>query len=303
MRGKANSVDCPHKDIRPQNKTRTRFKCYDCEKWFSIKTLPTFYKAPVTKYPKVLIFDLETAPLWAYVFQVWNTNIGMHQLVDNYDNYWVITWSAKWLFDSKVMSSSVTPKEALENDDRRIVRGLWELINEADIIIAHNAIGFDIPMINMRFFLNDIKPPSPYQVIDTLRVVRKQFKAPHNKLDYWCKQLGIDMKNETTMALWKGCMQGNKEDLDYMLKYNKQDVFILEEFYLKLRSWIKNHPNFNLYNGNSGGCSTCGSTNLTRNGSYPTNVNRFDSFQCDDCNSFSRTGKSGKKTDLRSIAK
>jgi DNA polymerase elongation subunit (family B) len=298
--------ECKHPEDRVthQNKARDRFKCLDCGKWFNHKNHPySTYVEPTKKAPRVLIFDLETAFLLARVFQVWNQNIGMHQLVDDFDNYWIITWSAKWLFDNEVMSGAVTSKEAIENDDSRIVRQLWDLLDEADVVIAHNAVGFDVPMVNMRFALNGLTPPSPYQVIDTLRVVRKQFKAPHNKLDYWAKQFGIEMKSETTMSLWTKCMRGEKKAIEYMTKYNQRDVTILEELYVILRPWIKSHPNFNLYNGTDNGCSTCGSGNLKLKGTYPTSVNKYDTFQCQDCGSFSRSGKSKKKINLRSIAR
>jgi transposase-like protein len=304
MRGKANTVTCEHKDIRVQNKARDRFQCKDCGKWFGIRTLPNHSKhKKVDDIPKVLLFDLETAPLPALVFNMWNQNIGMHQLQHGAEYFWIITWSAKWLFDNEAMTGGVTPKEALKKDDSRIVRQLWELFDEADIIIAHNAKKFDIKHSNTRFLLNGLQPPSPYLVIDTLLEARKNFYLPHNKLDYIAQIFGIEMKKPTTMQLWTKCLEGDKDSLEYMQSYNDRDVFILEEIYLKIRPWIKSHPNFNLYNGNAGGCSTCKSTNIKRKGWYPTFVNRFEAWQCQDCGSFSRTGKSGKKTDLRSVAR
>ncbi len=311
MRGKANTSSCPHKDIRTQNRMKTRFKCYDCEKWFSVRTLPEGYmdafkhfgNAPKNQ-PKILAFDLETLPLLAHIWGVWQQNIPPAMMDDKVKSKAIVTWSAKWLNDSKMMSDKMTPKEAIIQDDERVVRSLWELIDEADVLIAHNGIRFDIPVMNTRFLIYGLTPPSPYKVIDTLMVARKQFDLPHNKMDYIAGVLGIDHKISTSFALWRGCMLGNKEDLDYMQKYNDKDVFILEEIYLKLRPWIKNHPNFNLYSDKEGACPTCGELDsLEKNGKYPTTVNRYQSYKCNACGSFSRTGKSGKKTDLRSVAK
>lgn len=304
MRGKTNTVKCEHKDIRVQNKAETRFQCRDCEKWFGLSTLPNFSEHKYRQdIPKVLLFDLETAPLPALIFNCWNQNIGMHNLKKGSEHFWIITWSAKWLFDNKAMTGGVTPKEALAMDDKRIVKELWKLFDEADIIIAHNARGFDIKHSNTRFMLNGLYPPSPYLVIDTLLEARKNFYLPHNKLDFIAQLFEIEMKKPTSMQLWTKCLEGDKKSLDYMQSYNDRDVFILEEIYLKIRPWIKNHPNFNLYNGNTGGCSTCKSPNLKRKGAYPTYVNMFDAWQCKDCGSFSRTAKSGKRSTLRSIAK
>lgn len=55
-----------------------------------------------------------------------------------------------------------------------------------------------------------------------------------------------------------------------MSDYNVVDVTILEEIYLKLRPWIKKHPNIgNLMDVNKVSCSICGHTDLeTMTGNY-----------------------------------
>lgn len=292
---------CKHTDIRSRNKAKSRFQCHFCDKWFNDKNVPDVnYRKSVTNAPKVLLFDLETAPLPALVFNCWNQNISMSQLGGN---FWIITWSAKWLNDSKTMSGAVTPKEALKRDDKRIVRQLWNLFNDADILIAHNAKKFDIKHSNTRFWLNGLKPPTPYLVIDTLLEARKNFYLPHNKLDFLAQILGIEMKKETTMKLWVDCLDGDAESLDFMQKYNNRDVSILEEIYLKMLPWIKSHPNYNLFT-DVKGCHACGApfSELKKNGFYTTTVNKYQSYQCK-CGSFTRIGKSNKKSSLRSLAR
>ena len=90
------------------------------------------------KQPKILIFDIETAPLKSYVWRLWKQDIsplnGMLQ-----SEWFMLTWSAKWLFDDKIMSGKLTSKEAINEDDSRVTKEMWNLFNEADIVIAHNA--------------------------------------------------------------------------------------------------------------------------------------------------------------------
>lgn len=296
-------TECKHLDIRSQDKKGYRYRCKDCGKWFTDKTLPVsiWKPAPDVEAPKVLVFDTENAPTEAYVFNMWNQNIMPAQI--NSD-WFMLSWSAKWLNDSQMMGDVLTSQEAKAETDHRLMRGLWNLMNEADVVIAHNAAQFDIPVVNTRFAMNDMAPPSPYLTIDTLRVARKQFRFAHNKLSFLADRFKIPHnKLETEFGLWKRCRAGEYEALQYMLKYNKMDVTVLEELYLKLRPWIKNHPNFNLYAGTDGKCSTCGSDKLKRNGSYTTTVNRYNSYQCKKCKSYSRTGKSENKTGMRSVAK
>lgn len=279
----------------------TRFRCHICGKEFKNTTVPNDSWKEKKKIPKVLLFDTENAPNIATVWRVWQQNIQPAQILSD---WYMLSWSAKWLFDSEMMGDVLTPREAKKENDKRLMKTLWNLLDEADIVIAHN-IDFDVPVVNTRFLLNDIKPPSPYQVIDTLKVARKQFNFAHNKLDFLADKLDIPHKKlETEHQLWVDCRAGKQEALDYMLKYNKMDVLVLEELYMKLRAWIKPHPNFNLYT-ETQGCSTCGNptNNLIKKGTYATTVNKFDSYYCPNCHSYSRAGISGKKTNLRSIAR
>jgi hypothetical protein len=255
------------------------------------------YKVDVTKDTpaKVLIFDVETAPLQAYTWGIWQQDIGTNMLQTD---WFMLTWSAKWLFDDNVMSDGLTPEEALIQDDRRVTESIWKLLDEADIIIAHNAVRFDVKKLNTRFFLNGMNPPMPYQVIDTLLHLRNKFSISSNKLDYACEVLGLDGKMATGgFALWDGCMKGDKESLVKMEEYNRKDVLILEDLYLRMRSWIKPHPNMGLFiEDDVAVCPSCASENITFGGTpYRTAASAFDSFRCDDCGSVGRSKKNGHK--------
>jgi hypothetical protein len=233
-----------------------------------------------------LLFDIETAPIEAYVWNVWNQNVAPTQMIRD---WFMLSWSAKWLNDSEIMSDVVTPREAKKHKDKRIMKSLHRLIDEADIIIAHYGNGFDIPKMNTRFIINGLNPPSPYQSIDTKQVAAKGFGFTYNKLDYLATMFGIPNKLHTDFNLWVKCLKGDAESLKYMEEYNKQDILVLEEVYYKLRPWIKSHPNLGLYT-DERVCSNCGSSHLTKKGVYRTSVNNYDSYVCE-CGAFTRRGK------------
>ena len=67
-------------------------------------------------------------------------------------------------------------------------------------------------------------PPTPYRQIDTLQVARKEFGFSSNKLDALAGYLGIEHKSETNFLLWKRCLAGEQEALDYMQAYNIKAV-------------------------------------------------------------------------------
>lgn len=278
-----------------------RATCADCEK--EKRDARVVERSPKTP-ARVLIFDVETAPIIAYTWGAWKQNIQPIQIIQD---WFMLTWSAKWLFENEVMSDKLTPKEATERNDKRISKSIWELINEADIVIAHNALKFDIKKINTRFLMNGLNPPMPYQVIDTLIHLRRKFSITHNRLDYVNEELGLGRKMDTGgFKLWDGCMKGDAESLSKMEEYNIEDVRILEETYLRIRPWIQPHPNMGLYiKDDVDVCPSCASKDLDWNGTpYRTMVHAYSSFRCNACGSVGRSKtNSGEKTNTRPTPK
>ena len=164
-----------------------------------------------SKQPKILIFDIETSPMLAYVWGRFKQFVSLDQTVSE---WFIISWSAKWLNNPNVMCDVLTSEEASNEDDSRITRSMWYLFNEADIVLAHNGSRFDVPRLNSRFLLNGLMPPNPYRQIDTLQVARKEFGFSSNKLDALAGYLGIEHKSDTNFNLWKRCLAGEQEALE-----------------------------------------------------------------------------------------
>lgn len=236
--------------------------------------------------PKVLVFDIETSPMQVFVWHLHEQRISSESVISD---FYLLSWSAKWLFSNEIMSDVLTSKEAINQDDKRIANSIWKLLNEADVVIAHNANGFDIPKLNTRFLYHDMLPPMPYRVIDTLTVARSKFKISSNKLSYLAKFLGVQEKLGSGYALWKDCFKGDKEALKSMVEYNRGDIETLEDIYVKIRPWIKSHPNMGLYvETDKPVCPICASTELDWRGTYPSNGNVFKAFRCKGCGAVGR---------------
>lgn len=243
---------------------------------------------------KILFIDIETAPIKAFVWRFWKQDISLPQLISD---YFILTWSAKWLDSNSVISDRVTSTEAKNEDDKRIIKGMWRLFDEADIIVAHNGDRFDIPKLNTRFIVHGMVPPSPYKTIDTMLVAKKQFGFSSNKLQHLANNFGIEGKYDTDFDLWKKCLEGDEKSLEYMEKYNQHDVEILEKVYLKLRPYIKGHPNIDIYsNDKESHCTLCGSKNLIiePGKNFYTQAVEYQVYRCQDCGGLTRA-KQGNK--------
>ena len=203
---------------------RQSWHCKYCNRYFSTPlNEPT--EQLNSNLPKILLLDIETSPLLAWVWSRWKQNIHLEQTVAE---WFMLTWSAKWLLSNEMMSARLTGEEVLRQDDKRIVSELWKLINDCDIVIGHNAAAFDVPKISSRFIINGLTPPEPYKIIDTNLIAAKQFGFSSNKLDALAGYFGVVHKDDTDFQLWVDCLEGNEEALSYMETYNIKDVKILE---------------------------------------------------------------------------
>ncbi len=195
--------------------------------------------------PHILYFDIETLPLISYSWGIWDQNI----LTENIIKDWcVLSWAAMWEGDKAVTGSILTPKEAMVRKDQRIVGGMWQLFERADIVISQNGKRFDHKKLNARFIHHKMGLPAPYKVIDTFASAKSIAAFTSNKLDWLAQETGvINRKSVTGMELWRECDKGDQEALDKMLAYNMGDVQELRGVYKELAPYMPNHPNINLY--------------------------------------------------------
>lgn len=240
--------------------------------------------------PKILIFDIETLPIKTYTWGIFKQVIPPGMVIED---WCVLSWSAKWLYDSEIYSDILTPREAVRRDDKRLIKGIWDLFEEADILVAHNGAGFDVKKLKARFFYHKMKPNTPYQVIDTLKQSRKNFGFTSHKLNFLSQIISNKEKIHTDFDLWRLCDNGDQGALNKMLEYNEYDTVLLEEVFLEMLPWMTSGPNMGIYlDSEEPICGHCGSENINWNGYYITPANKYRSFRCKDCGGIGRSRKS-----------
>lgn len=239
------------------------------------------------KQTKILLFDIETMANLAWVWGKYEQNV-----IDYEMEWYMLCFAYKWLGESKTHVVGLPDFPSYRRDpenDKKLVLALWNLFNEADIIIAHNGDAFDIKKANARFIYHGLTPPAGYRTIDTKLIARKYFKFNSNKLDDLGALLGLGRKIDTGgFELWKGCALGDMKSWKKMMDYNKQDVVLLEKVYYKLRPWMTTHPNLNLTEGTLNCCPNCSSSRIQSRGTMVVGrVSIRRRYQCQDCGSWS----------------
>ena len=233
---------------------------------------------------KILLLDIETAPNLAYVWGLWQQNIGINQIEDN---GYVLCWSAKWLGDEKIMFDSVK-----KSDEKVMLGRIHRLCAQADAMVHYNGQKFDLPVLNREWLKHGFKPPAPAKHIDLLQVCKKQFRFTSNKLDYVSQFLGLGQKiRHTGHELWTACMKGDRAAWKMMEEYNKQDVMLLESLYNRLLPWINNHPSHGALD-EASCCPKCGSVSVQQRGYALTTVHKYRRYQCKDCGGWFRGTRS-----------
>lgn len=242
---------------------------------------------------KILILDIETAPNIAYVWGAWKQNIGQKQWVQKTH---ILSFAAKWLGEEKIFY-----QENRKKNDKAIVKTLFDLLDEADIVVAHYGKKFDLPTIIGRGVVHGFKPPSPYLIVDTKEVASKEFRMVSNSLANLCEEFGLHQKSDHKkfpgFELWLGVLRNDEEAWQEMKEYNIDDVLALESLYLRLRPYVRNHPNVaNVEREDGIQCPKCGSVHINFRGSYHTRAGlSYRRYVCVDCGGWSRAVRADKR--------
>jgi hypothetical protein len=239
--------------------------------------------------PNVLVVDVETSPHLCWSFSTWDTNISPDMIVQPSR---VLCFAANWYPAKRV------DVYCEWDDDGRdgMIATLWHLLDRADIVCGYNSDGFDLKHINREFILAGMTPPSPYQTIDLLKVVRQRFKFPSNRLGQVGQSLDIGAKLDTGgWKLWQGVLDGDEKARKKFARYCKGDVALTADLLARLANsgWIKNVPHAGLWSGDMTGCYACGDTNLIPAGFAYTKTARYLRLACA-CGAFNKVLASGE---------
>jgi hypothetical protein len=253
--------------------------------------------------PKILFYDLETSLQLAAVFQLaHNDYIQPEALVSE---RYIICAAWRWEGESKIHTVSVLDDSKRYNrdpyDDLHVVKTLHKVMSDADIIVAHNGDSFDKRYIDTRAMIHGLDPLPPIQSIDTYKVAKSRFYLNSNKLNYIGNLLKVGEKIKTSPGLWMRVLNGDKKAVQEMIEYNKQDIVLLQEVFNKLKPYINNFPNIELFGGE--GCPRCGSEHIQSRGVHRAITRSYQRFQCQECRGWFRRLKADadSTTEARTI--
>lgn len=239
---------------------------------------------PQAVLPRILYYDIET------------TNF-------NADFGEILMFAYRWHDSDEVNLVSVVdyPKSfslPVERRDRFVVKELSQLLNQADIIVAHYGSKFDNKFVQARLAIHGLPyfDNRPSKMFDTCLVARNQMKIGSNRLANLAQAMGLkEEKTSLTKTQWRRANDYDAEALEAMGEYCKQDVRALFEVAQKLRPLAKHLPSWLiLEGGNERCCYACGGA-LQAKGFWHTKANSYVRYQCAKCGAWQRSATAKNK--------
>lgn len=212
---------------------------------------PNVDRPHVKKVMKKTVFlDIETSLIRMYGFRLGMQRPNIDSLVED-DKTRLLTaaWGSWWDLYSKGRTGVKSVgnhhrKGAFKKDpldDTYVLKQLWKVLDNADIVVAHNA-SFDAGWIEGRFMDLGWKRPSKYYVYCTYRTLHG-LNGVSKKLDYLSQKLiGTKKVKHEGLPLWIGCSEGKVESFEKMEEYNIGDIYdTLYKVYLRTALYVNRH--------------------------------------------------------------
>ena len=169
------------------------------------------------------------------------------------------------------------------------MRAVWDVFDQADLIIGHNADRFDARHLMGGWAEMGLPAPSPYKVIDTLKIARGTFAYESNTLDALNKRLGIDAKTDKYDArIARAAVNGDKEAQETLSAYNRGDIIASEALFDRLRPFARGIPHLGMWTDDALACPSCGHTMTATGKTVHANVQRYEHLACPNCGSHAR---------------
>lgn len=245
--------------------------------------------------PKIVLFDIETLPDLDKVMEVFPQLSNYPGLTLKASINSVICFGYKIFGEKEIKCINAWDFKSWDknvNNDLEIIKAAYEVLKDADAVVGHNSKRFDWKFIQTRLAIHGLEPLPRIKHIDTCNESRKNLMMFSNRLGEISKLLFDDKKTENGgWPLWCKVMKRDKQAMAMMTKYCKQDVNLTEKLFKKIRPYVTNIPNYNLFeSGEKVLCPSCGSTRLEKRGFGTTKVRMFQKYVCKDCRSWSQVG-------------
>jgi hypothetical protein len=132
-------------------------------------------------------------------------------------------------------------KEGRRANDKALVADILNVLSEADILVAHNGVKFDMPFLRTRAIIHGLPAVNFQKIIDPVLLARQTFRFPGNSLQSISGVIGTEAaKTPLRPEVWqRATMNGDPDAMNEIVEHCIADVEVLEEVCLKIRGYIR----------------------------------------------------------------
>lgn len=206
----------------------------------------------------------------------------------------------RWVGETKVHAA-----HEWDNGPAAFAQQIRDLLDEADIITGHYVNRADRRWLNSLFRDHGILWPSPYKVIDTCAIARRDLGDESMTLDALCARFGIPSKSgKYDAAVAQAACDGDSKAQREISTYCKGDVEASTGLYFMTLPLAHGHPHVSPVRGTDRTlCPRCGSDDVHRYGTWTPGTQNYAAYRCDSCvgTSYFRTVYEGRGPTVRAL--
>ena len=122
----------------------------------------------------------------------------------------------------------------------QLVADIMSYLEELDILIAHNGVGFDLKFLRARAMAYGLPPLNPRKIIDPVLQARKYLALSSNRLDAVTQHLGTQhRKTPLDPTVWaRAVMDADPDAMELIVTHCRADVQALDEVAWAMRGYV-----------------------------------------------------------------
>lgn len=232
--------------------------------------------------PKILIYDIETSPILAYIWRPgYNISVSHDQIKEGQQTD-IICICYKWHGQKKVYSLDWGVNA---QNSQAMIDKFTKIVESADVVLAHNGDKFDLKHINTQRVLQGKNPINWPTSEDTLKMVKKHFNFASNRLDYLAKTFLGAGKDKMSFQDWIDIVEHKcSKAMTKMIKYCKRDVELLDQVFSKIKPHVILKASRSLIcHDTKDGCPNCGHLKSVKNGRKYLKAGVYQTHRCLKC--------------------
>lgn len=190
-----------------------------------------------------------------------------------------------------------------DTDAATFAETVRDAMDEADVISGHYVNGADRKWLNSLFRDHRLRFPSPYKVIDTLAIARRELGDESNQLGALCERYGIPTKQGSyDAAVARAACDGDKKAQREIRSYNMGDVEASTGLLAVMTPLARGPHVAPNAAADKTLCPRCGSDDVERNGTYSPAVYVYARYLCHSCEGWFRTTYEHRGPSVKAIA-